>query len=135
MIACTEWMHRAACSGQDDIEAFFPMDGDTAGRKAAKAICDGCPVQQACLDYANATGQDAGIWGGLTARERRNAKRTHARSELVRPVAVAHKQCRACLVIKPAGEFGTAKDRKDGLHASCKECVNEAARRRRAGVA
>ena len=36
----------------------------------AKAICATCPVAEACLEYAIATRQGDGVWGGLTAVER-----------------------------------------------------------------
>ena len=32
-------------------------------------------MQQPCLEWALQTGQDAGIWGGMTEEERRAARR------------------------------------------------------------
>lgn len=37
----------------------------------AKAICKVCPIKDLCLDYALTTREGFGIWGGLTAEERR----------------------------------------------------------------
>ena len=39
----------------------------------AKLICRGCPVSATCLSWALASGQQAGIWGGMTEDERRQA--------------------------------------------------------------
>lgn len=69
----TDWRHRAACR-EEDPELFFPI-GTTgpALRQAAevKAVCGRCTVALNCLSWALATGQDAGIWGGLAEDERR----------------------------------------------------------------
>jgi hypothetical protein len=36
----------------------------------AKAVCRRCPVTQSCLEWALASGQDSGVWGGLSEDER-----------------------------------------------------------------
>ena len=67
------WMTRAACRAKDP-ELFFPISENGPGAvqvAEAKAVCRGCPVREFCLDYAVTTGQEAGIWGGLTPAERR----------------------------------------------------------------
>ena len=78
----TDWRDRAACRDEDP-ELFFPI-GTTGSAvhqiENAKAVCRGCPVEQQCLAWALTTGQDAGIWGGLTADERRGLRRREARS-------------------------------------------------------
>jgi hypothetical protein len=51
---------------------FFPYRGDLKTR-AAQAICEGCPVQAACLNYGLKT-DSQGIWGGLTELERQQLK-------------------------------------------------------------
>ena len=63
----TEFFADAACQGAD-TSVFFPVSDTFAGE--AKAICAGCPVAGACLEYAIATRQPDGVWGGLTAVER-----------------------------------------------------------------
>jgi hypothetical protein len=45
----------------------------------AKKICACCPVQTACLVSAMTTGQQYGIWGGLTEDERRRLRRRESR--------------------------------------------------------
>jgi WhiB family redox-sensing transcriptional regulator len=63
-----DWRHHAECQ-YEEPELFFPLS--PAKVAEAKAVCAGCPVRPACLAYAFATGQDAGIWGGMTEDERR----------------------------------------------------------------
>ncbi|MGW4488399.1 WhiB family transcriptional regulator [Amycolatopsis sp. NPDC004368] len=75
-----DWRQRAACA-EEEPELFFPVgNGDAARRQEseAKAVCHRCPVREACLAWAMATGQDAGIWGGLNELERRVLKRRSA---------------------------------------------------------
>lgn len=56
-----------ACVGTDDPERWFPDGGSTDAEndRYASQVCQGCPVQAACLMYAVKTGQTHGIWGGL----------------------------------------------------------------------
>ena len=72
-----DWRTSAACRDADP-ELFFPGDDIRAARaqvKTAKLICRGCPVSATCLNWALASGQEAGIWGGLTEDERRRLHR------------------------------------------------------------
>jgi hypothetical protein len=68
-----DFRHRAACRSVD-VEVFFPTA--TRGREyerqvsIAKAVCAGCPVRAACLDWALGHLSD-GIAGGMTEHERR----------------------------------------------------------------
>ncbi len=72
-----QWRALASCARYTP-ELFFPA-GETglAGAQIAmaKRICIGCPVRQDCLDYALASNQRFGIWGGLTEEERRPVRR------------------------------------------------------------
>lgn len=70
------WRVHAACRGEDP-ELFFPVGsaGPALTQIAeAKEVCARCPVREACLDFALSTGQDYGIWGGLTENERRSLR-------------------------------------------------------------
>lgn len=67
-----DWRRDAACRGSD-VEIFFPNADEEAGQ--AKAICASCPVREACLEWSLSTGQDDGVWGGLTGSERRRLRR------------------------------------------------------------
>lgn len=69
----TAWMRRARCRGLDP-EQFFVRT--TAQSKTAVNVCQGCPVKSHCLQYALDHDIDFGIWGGLTARQRRRLART-----------------------------------------------------------
>jgi WhiB family redox-sensing transcriptional regulator len=72
-----DWRGDAACRDADP-ELFFPDSRSAWGQvKRAKLICRGCPVSVTCLSWALASGQEHGIWGGLTEDERR---RLHRRS-------------------------------------------------------
>ncbi|QSB04436.1 WhiB family transcriptional regulator [Natronoglycomyces albus] len=72
-----DWRHRAICRDEDP-ELFFPI-GDTGPAlgqiQQAKAVCGRCPVSESCLQWALESGQDAGVWGGLSEVERRELKR------------------------------------------------------------
>ncbi|MDJ0790945.1 MAG: WhiB family transcriptional regulator [Acidimicrobiia bacterium] len=69
------WRADAACSGVDS-DVFFPAsEEDEQAVAQAKAICAECPVREACLQYALATNQSAGVWGGLDAGDRRRMRR------------------------------------------------------------
>jgi WhiB family redox-sensing transcriptional regulator len=38
-------------------------------------VCHGCDAQAECLEFALATNQDSGIWGGTSEEERRKLRR------------------------------------------------------------
>jgi WhiB family redox-sensing transcriptional regulator len=46
----------------------------------AKQVCRRCPVMDDCLRWAIDSGQDAGVWGGLSEDERRAVKRRAIRA-------------------------------------------------------
>ncbi len=68
------WRADAACSGAD-ASLFFPCGEDEALAQAAKAVCAVCPVREECLQYALATNQSEGVWGGMSAGDRRRLRR------------------------------------------------------------
>lgn len=58
-----------------DSDTFFPGHDDRLDSihiqvLDAKQICLGCPVLDACRDYALGAEEPHGIWGGMTAQER-----------------------------------------------------------------
>lgn len=78
----TDWRHRAACR-EEDPELFFPVGnaGPALLQIAeAKTVCRRCPVVSGCLSWALESGQDAGVWGGMSEDERRALKRRNART-------------------------------------------------------
>jgi WhiB family redox-sensing transcriptional regulator len=71
--AWLEWRGRAACQAADP-DMFFPVSPAGPGRDEAtraKAICAACQVRRQCLQFALATHQAHGVWGGTTEEERR----------------------------------------------------------------
>lgn len=54
------WWDHAACLGEP-LNLFFPHTGQTANK--AKQICGQCPVQSQCLDWANETRTEYGVFG------------------------------------------------------------------------
>jgi DNA-binding CsgD family transcriptional regulator len=54
---------------------MFPDPADEAGAVEAVAVCDPCPIRQACGDEALARREPWGVWGGLTETHRRSMYR------------------------------------------------------------
>lgn len=79
-----QWLDQARCRDTEP-ELFFPPSEDetvpavATQVAAAKAVCAGCPVWAECLAWAVTTGQAFGVWGGLTAAERRRLARNRVR--------------------------------------------------------
>jgi WhiB family transcriptional regulator, redox-sensing transcriptional regulator len=79
------WVQQARCRDEDP-ELFFPIGstGPAAVQvEAAKAVCLSCPVRLDCLEWALATAQDAGVWGGLSEEERRALRRARRREATI----------------------------------------------------
>ena len=61
-----------------DPDLFFPI-GTTGPAldqiETATAICTACDVNDECLEFALATNQEAGVWGGTTEEERRKLRK------------------------------------------------------------
>jgi WhiB family redox-sensing transcriptional regulator len=79
-VSGTDWQRRAACRDEDP-ELFFPTSPAAAAIWSARAVCRRCPVEGDCLRWALDTGQDHGVWGGMTEEERRDARAERTRSE------------------------------------------------------
>lgn len=76
------WMTDGNCRQQPPT-VFFPHDG--AGVDRARRICAGCPVLDACLEYALTNRIDHGVWGGTSERERKRILYQRRRLALSRP--------------------------------------------------
>lgn len=59
-VADQSWRARALCRDGADAALWF----DKRRARQAAAICARCPVRRLCGDYATATGQQFGMWGG-----------------------------------------------------------------------
>jgi WhiB family redox-sensing transcriptional regulator len=69
------WHSEAVCR-RDEAGLFFaPSKEPTAARlsreQAAKRVCAKCPVLVECREHALMLPEPYGVWGGLTAAERR----------------------------------------------------------------
>lgn len=68
------WQEAAACRGGDSARFFSPTGerGEARRRREqlARAICAECPVREECARFALSIGEEHGIWGGTTDRER-----------------------------------------------------------------
>jgi WhiB family redox-sensing transcriptional regulator len=65
----TDWRDNAECKGMDP-DLFYPGRGGMKDLRTAQAVCRTCVVRQDCLDYAVAAGEDHGVWGGMSERQR-----------------------------------------------------------------
>lgn len=69
------WRDQALCAqiGFVDFHAD-KHDGNMERTNIAKRICGMCDVREACLEYSLLVGDEYGIWGGLSSRERRKLR-------------------------------------------------------------
>lgn len=59
-----------ALCAETDPEAFFPEKGESSHE--AKRVCaSGCPIRDFCLEFALSNKEEYGIWGGMSAVERK----------------------------------------------------------------
>jgi WhiB family redox-sensing transcriptional regulator len=81
------WRDHANCRSADP-NLFFPPAGTEEAPpeeiEAARALCQACPVREACLQFALETRQQDGIWGGTTEEERRRLRRAWLASRRLR---------------------------------------------------
>ncbi|MEU1279956.1 WhiB family transcriptional regulator [Streptomyces sp. NPDC005805] len=89
------WHAEAACR-RDEAGLFFaPSKEPTAARlsreEAAKRVCARCPVMIECREHALLQPEPYGVWGGLTAAERRVvlARRRRRETEVKKPASAA----------------------------------------------
>lgn len=81
-----DWVEAGACVGHQEPDLWWPEPPKgrpptdwgawEATVQRAKDVCRTCPVQSQCLRWAmeNPKQANAGIWGGLTAKERDQAR-------------------------------------------------------------
>jgi WhiB family redox-sensing transcriptional regulator len=72
-----DWRMAAACRDTEP-DLFFPV-GTTGPAvdqiESAKRVCNACESNKACLEFALATNQESGVWGGTTEEERRKLRK------------------------------------------------------------
>lgn len=76
------WMDDGAC--RNTTIDFFPTNGHHLLTRPAKEICNTCPVQMDCLDYALIHAIDHGVWGGTDEKERRRIRKSRSRENRLR---------------------------------------------------
>lgn len=105
-----DWRDDAACAGAG--EDMFPgtHKDDIA---TAKAYCHRCPVIEACLEWALDSGENTGVWGGLTENERGAMRRRAARAISIDDYTGTRPTRQAALTLEEAWDAYT---RPDGEH-------------------
>ena len=72
----SRWRDDAACRNTAP-DLFFPVGSTGEAEeesRAAIALCQSCPVREQCLEFAMATNQRDGIWGGTSEEDRRRMR-------------------------------------------------------------
>lgn len=65
-----------ACMSAPDIYFTDMEDRNSVSLRAyAKKQCADCPVKNLCLEYALVANETHGVWGGTTAKERKDLRR------------------------------------------------------------
>jgi hypothetical protein len=100
---------------------FFEAARTEEGLRRARAVCDSCPVRQACLDCAVTNHIGFGVWGRMTPHERRKIYRRQRQPHVEAPLV---KMCSTCRTERRVDQFGRNASRVDGLCANCKFCEN-----------
>lgn len=75
------WMAQGACLGMD-VNIFFPTERGRTNAEAQRT-CAGCPVRLECRDWATERGEEHGVFGGETPKER------HVRAGQIRAAGAA----------------------------------------------
>jgi len=81
------WADTAACRSEDP-DLFHAGERDPKAMEEARSICNRCPSRAGCLTAAYQEGDDWGVRGGLTPRQRRAALRK-ANGDITQAVAEA----------------------------------------------
>lgn len=72
-----DWRVNAACRDTAP-DLFFPV-GSTGMAvdqiESAKRLCNACDSNKACLEFALATNQESGVWGGTSEEERKKLRK------------------------------------------------------------
>ena len=71
------WREHGACRAEDP-ELFFPLGESGLSLRQieeARAVCRRCPVLPECRAFALRNSEYDGVWGGMTAGERRAVAR------------------------------------------------------------
>lgn len=81
LIEGPDWHKQAACRGMSAALFYAEKSGNDSVQQVAvaKTVCAGCPVRAECLDAG--LGEEHGIWGATTPRQRRRIRTQKKRLE------------------------------------------------------
>ncbi len=115
------WRRDAACR-HEEPELFFPGEKtlDPHVWDAPRAVCEACPVRDACLEYALDAGEPHGMFGGLTPEERHKIRRPGPRE----------RRTARLLVCGTEAGYRRHHRRKERVCDACREAANSAQRDR-----
>jgi len=90
------WEALARCAKPDVDPAIFYVERG-ADLEPARAVCRCCPVQLCCAMDAVVRGDDHGIWGNLSGRQRRKARSLYLNgTPLLMSIAQVAERGRSC---------------------------------------
>ncbi|MDQ0904130.1 hypothetical protein QFZ22_000115 [Streptomyces canus] len=72
--------HRATTPKNESQKINIDPSCNNTPRRSAPQRSRRCPVMDQCLQWALESGQESGVWGGLSERERRSMQRRAARN-------------------------------------------------------
>ncbi|MBC2642008.1 MULTISPECIES: WhiB family transcriptional regulator [unclassified Rhodococcus (in: high G+C Gram-positive bacteria)] len=83
-VSASDWQDRGSCRGTD-TDMFFSPEGERGHararrERAAKQICQDCPVLTECRTHAFTAAEPYGIWGGLSETDRNRHRRRAGRA-------------------------------------------------------
>ena len=92
---------RAACWDHPKPDLWFPSEyGGAAAAAEARKVCDRCPIDDACREYALSRFEPHGVWGGLTTAQRNRELAVRSGQCLCGHERLAHRltraSCRLC---------------------------------------
>lgn len=76
------WRELGSCRDSDP-NLFYPLGRGVAALEQieeAKTLCRTCPSLEPCLAFALSTRQELGVWGGMSAEDRRRLLRSRRTS-------------------------------------------------------
>lgn len=102
-----DWRADTPCKA--DPDAMFPGTNKHEIDRA-KSFCHACPVTQQCLQWALETGEEYGVYGGLTEQERRAMRRRAERPISIDDYAGTRPTRQRARTFQESWELGTLPD-------------------------